>query len=450
MSTNAQVRFGYLCQLLTATQLQDFLLSRDVLSAVVYNLILQNSKLATVVNEKLSNFLQTENEIKEPIISDKQTLDTIPHNLVGKIAEFSAQRDYAMLGCVNRSLHFGCYSPNMLTAIKLCFTRQSEKRLQLWFDHLRRLSCLPSPPKMFKNLRCVSVEDCASSTTSASVTECILKLSDCSKIKKFELDTLQFAKFLPLWCMCPNLEYVNIDDELVDDLGKLTKLKGIRMDNCLKEFLLNKANTQRTPKLNFLEVCEFQAGFLDLTLVEECNWGNLQQLKLHRQQTLHILPALLKTASNLKAIQLDTMVIANKQFFVGLLESCPHLEHIDWNIDQPCDDGETLLALRYFPEAIKQCKESKKSFKLSVRNLHPMETNDIISIILNVFKESVCAHIGEMMVVLQTKDDQMLSLLQQRLKSGGSCIEVNKIGNFVIVKSKECSQLPWGEETWYF
>ena len=124
MSVSQAIRFRHLINQLSIQEKQTLILQllnkpNDIITKSLFYCCIHsdNHNDATNVNDMISKIIRKRDKV--PIDPPQFKLDMIPKALIGHIASFSNQSDYANLSIANRSVFLGCNSPNMLQKLQL-------------------------------------------------------------------------------------------------------------------------------------------------------------------------------------------------------------------------------------------------------------------------------------------------------------------------------------------
>ena len=123
MSLVEAVSFRHLSNQLTASERGEFiarLSNTNILFDALYTHIAtsKNQNTAERINSTLSNIIVSRKE-KPESQCDHTSLSSIPRHVVGSIASFLKQREYAWLSQASRSIFLACNSPNHLQEMDL-------------------------------------------------------------------------------------------------------------------------------------------------------------------------------------------------------------------------------------------------------------------------------------------------------------------------------------------
>ena len=142
MSTKEAIRFKYLHNQLSTSEKQQFMLQlidqqNDIATRALFKYFIWNHNEAENVNNMISTIIRKREKI--PNEEQQFKLDMIPKPLIGHIASFSYQSDYANLcrSRTNRNIYLGCNTPNML------------QHLELYQKH----QCLNIKPKFYPSIK---------------------------------------------------------------------------------------------------------------------------------------------------------------------------------------------------------------------------------------------------------------------------------------------------------
>ena len=122
MSANEAIRFRYLTNQLSKQEKQSLIFQllnkpHDIITKALFQFFINNQTEAQNVNSLISKIIRKREKVQ--VDPPQFKLDMIPKALIGHIASFTNQSDYANLSNTNRSVYLGCNTPNMLQTLHL-------------------------------------------------------------------------------------------------------------------------------------------------------------------------------------------------------------------------------------------------------------------------------------------------------------------------------------------
>eukprot|EP01084_Bolivina_argentea_P094621 170112_1 len=474
MSLTKAIKFQYLFNQLTQTEKHQFVdklsCDNDIIAKSLFYYIV-NASLnqqcdSDTINNTISNIIRSRKKNPYSIQAQNVTINDLPQRLIGVISSFLTQQNYINFSYTNRFNYLGCNTPNLLqelNLIKYNNLNYSAINLQL-FPSIQDLRIkLPKFNELFPSVDNVShtvmnelhtIELHGDNKLDMNIDDFLTTKCNFNNITllallhlgHYENGNFSSNTFIKLLKAFPNTQYlyfrnVNVDIDNFDMNFNIKQLypeiKGLKLNGNYDDFNRWLMHTYGS-NLEYLFLSENDDFDFNLQVI---NFHKLEQLRMI-DPTIKTLNDILKTASNLKQIQIqlthETTLTdkEKKEIMTKFIVSNKSLEYIKV-LDRSKSIQHSLEGIKDGLFRTKTWKRNAMTIKVWIACDIEFEPKHLMKNVCKMISLLESSEIKDFRFIL-TFDKLNTNINTEDLKSLSTNITMYKYNKKIVINNKQC------------